>query len=300
LDLGHANAQDVMVNLVRQIVALSKLRIVSLLVFVAACGMWKAAEGTPTVPVLLAVLLGGALAAAGSNSINQGLDSDIDAAMQRTRGRPVPSDQISRRAALILGAAAIGIATVAMGLLANWLSASLTLGAAAIYVFIYTMFMKRRSWNNIVIGGAAGALPPLIGAAAVSGVVDAAGLYMFALVFFWTPPHFWALSLMLKEEYAAVRVPMLPVVMGDRNAAVQIVLYIFLLIVLAWLPVAGGFAGLVYAGTASLLGIEWLRRSLPLLHDGSRAKALTSYKFSLLYLFGIFLVLAVEPLLPWA
>ena len=206
-----------MAKLARHIVVLSKPRVVALLVFVAACGMWKAAEGAPSLSVLLAVLLGGALAAAGCNAVNQGLDSDLDAAMRRTRTRPVPAAQVTQRAAILLGGAAVGAAVVAMGLAPNWLSALLTLAAAVIYVFIYTVIMKRRSWNNIVIGGAAGALPPLIGAVAVSGEVDAVGLYMFVVVFFWTPPHFWALSLALKSDYAAARVPMLPIIAGDRT-----------------------------------------------------------------------------------
>ena len=287
-----------MAKLARHIVVLSKPRIVALLVFVAACGMWKAAEGAPSLSVLLAVLLGGALAAAGCNAVNQGLDSDLDAAMRRTRTRPVPAAQVTQRAAVLLGGAAVGAAVVAMGLAANWLSALLTLAAAVIYVFIYTIIMKRRSWNNIVIGGAAGALPPLIGAVAVSGEVDAAGLYMFVVVFFWTPPHFWALSLALKSDYAAARVPMLPIIAGDRTTGAQIVLYIALLIALTWLPVAGGYAGLLYATTATVLGLEWLRRSLPLVNDDSAPKALSSYKFSLLYLVGVFLALAMEPALP--
>ena len=286
-------------RLAQRIVALSKLRIVLLLVFVAGCGMFKAADGVPPISVLVVVLLGGALAAAGSNAINQGLDADIDATMRRTRRRPVPSKLVGRRTAILLGACAIGVAVVAMGVVANWLSAMLTLGAAAIYVFIYTIVMKRRSWNNIVIGGAAGALPPLIGATAVIGEVEAVGLYMFGLVFFWTPPHFWALALIIKDDYAAARVPMLPVVGGERATGVQIVLYVVLLVALAWLPLVAGYSGVLYAGVVTLLGLEWLRRSLPLLRGGSRAAALTSYKFSLVWLPVIFLALAVEPLLPW-
>ena len=193
----------------RHVIALSKLRIVALLVFTAACGMWKAAGGVPDGTALVAVVVGGALAAAGANAINQGLDSDIDALMLRTRGRVVPRSAVSRRAALAIGAVMILAAVIFMGLLANWLAASLTLAAAAVYVFVYTIALKRNSWNNIVIGGAAGAFPPLIGAAAVSGSIDAVGLYMFAFVFFWTPPHFWTLSIMLREEYSAAGIPML-------------------------------------------------------------------------------------------
>ena len=288
-------------NFARQLIALSKLRIVGLLVFVAACGMWKAAGGLPSLPELLAILLGGALAAAGSNAINQGLDSDIDAAMVRTRNRPVPSKRFSRQAAILWGAGAVAAAIIIMGLLANWLSPFLTLGAATIYVVVYTLLMKRRSWNNIVIGGggAAGALSPLIGATAVTGTIDALGIYMFGLVFFWTPPHFWALSLLIKDDYVAAQVPMLPVVTGESQTGVQIVLYIALLIALAWLPLVGGYAGPLYAIVATALGLEWLRRSWRLARGGGRPVALDSYKFSLFYLFGAFFVLALEAGLPW-
>ena len=288
-----------MMQLARGFVALSKPRIVALLVFTAACGMWKAAEGMPEASVVLVVLLGGALAAAGANAVNQGLESDIDAAMRRTRGRPVASHRIDQRLALAAGTGAIVVAALVMGLVANWLSAGLTLGAAAIYVFIYTLLMKRRSWNNIVIGGAAGALPPLIGTAAVTGIVDAPGLYMFGLVFFWTPPHFWALSLLLKDDYAAARIPMLPTVAGVEATSKQIVLYVALLIMLGWMPVVAGYAGVTFAVVATVLGAEWARRAWLLLKDPSLRRIRRTYTFSLLYIAGAFLALAVEPLLPW-
>ena len=288
-----------MMQLTRGLIALSKPRIVALLVFTAACGMWKAAEGTPELRVVLAVLLGGALAAAGANAINQGLESDIDAAMRRTRRRPVASRQLGRRLALVAGTVAIGVAVAVMGVVANWLSAALTLVAAAIYVFIYTLLMKRHSWNNIVIGGAAGALPPLIGAAAVSGAVDAVGLYMFGLIFFWTPPHFWALSLLLKDDYATAGVPMLPTVAGEETTGRQILLYVALLLLLGWLPYVAGYAGPIFAGVATLLGLEWLRRAGSLLRNPSPRQIRRTYQFSLLYIAGVFVALAVEPLLPW-
>ena len=288
------------VQALRQLVALSKLRIVALLVFTAACGMWKAAEGVPDGATLTTVLLAGGLAAAGSNAINQALDSDIDAAMLRTRGRPVASHQVSRGTALLVGTVAVVVAVAALGLAVNWLSAMLTLAAAMVYVFVYTILLKRRSWNNIVIGGAAGAFPPFIGAAAVTGTVDAPGVYMFALVFFWTPPHFWTLALMLKDDYGAARVPMLPNVASHHAAAVQIVLYVGLLVTMAWLPFSAGYGGLTYALAASALGLEWMRRSLPLLTETvPRRDIASAYRYSLVYLALVFLVLAVEPALPW-
>jgi protoheme IX farnesyltransferase len=256
--------------------------------------MWKVAEGMPPWPVLIATLLGGALAAAGSNSINQALDSDIDARMRRTKNRPVPSNQIGGKAAIGIGVLCIGFAVILMGLFSNWASALLTLIAAAYYVFLYTLMMKRKSWNNIVIGGAAGAFPPLIGSVAVIGQVEIQGLYMFAIVFFWTPPHFWALSLLLKEDYAEARIPMLSVVAGEKNTGIQINLYIILIVLLTWLPLIGGYAGLVYCVSISILGLEWLRRSIPLIHTTTRETILKSYKFSILYLYLTFLVLAID------
>ncbi len=283
----------------RQIVALSKLRIVAMLVFTAACGMWKAAEGVPDAVALTAVLVGGALAAAGSNAINQGFDSDIDAIMLRTRTRVVPSNQVSREVAFALGTGMVLAAVLILGLMANWLSALLTLAAAVVYVFVYTIALKRTSWNNIVIGGAAGAFPPLIGAAAVSGSVDAVGLYMFAFVFFWTPPHFWTLSVLLRDEYSAAGIPMLASVAGRRDTAAQVLLYILLLGALAWLPYVAGFGGIAFALTGTALAGYWFWRSRALLHEASRGEVFAVYRLSLAFLAVTFLVIALEPQLPW-
>lgn len=256
--------------------------------------MWKAADGMPPWPVVVAILLGGALAAAGSNSINQALDSDIDAMMSRTQNRPVPSKQIGRKLAITMGISSIGLALIIMGVFANWTSAILTGVAALYYVFLYTLMMKRKSWNNIVIGGAAGAFPPLIGSAAVIGHIELQGLYMFAVVFFWTPPHFWALSLLLKDDYAEAKIPMLSVVAGEKNTGIQINLYIVLMILLTWLPLIGGYAGQIYCIAISVLGLEWLRRSIPLIRTTTRETILRSYKFSIIYLYLTFLVLAID------
>ena len=287
-----------MTALARHLLPLAKPRIVLLLVFTAAAGAWKAAAGSPEPAVLLAVVLAGAVAAAGANVINQGLEPDIDAKMHRTRARAVASRQVSAAAAVIAGLVLVAIAVATLAVAANILAALLMLAAAAVYVFVYTIILKRRSWNNIVIGGAAGAFPPLIGATAVSGHVDAVGLYMFAFIFFWTPPHFWTLSLLLRDDYAAAKIPMLGAVASARDTAVQIMLYILLLTALAWLPLATGYGGLTFALAATLLSLLWLRVSWPL-RSGDAEQALAAYKFSLVYLALIFLVLAVEPMLPW-
>ena len=288
-----------MATIARQLVTLSKPRIVGLLVFTAVCGVYKAADGSPGAAELAVVIVAGALSAAGSNAINQGLDADIDAIMRRTRGRPVPARQMRPSFAVGAGSALVMAAVLFMWVVANGVAAALMLAAAVVYVFVYTVALKRRSWNNIVIGGAAGAFPPLIGAAAVTGSIDAVGVYMFAFIFFWTPPHFWTLSILLKDDYAAARVPMLSTVASQRATALQITLYVLLLIAMAWLPVASGYGGVTFGGVATLLGLQWLRKSLVLFNEPSYRQTLSAYKYSLLYLSGVFLALAVEPVLPW-
>ena len=288
-----------MPTLARHLFPLAKPRIVLLLVFTAAAGVWKAAAGQPDPAVLLAVVLAGAVAAAGSNLINQGLEADIDSVMRRTRTRPVASRQVGAIAAVATGLVLVAVAVAVLTVSTNLLAALLTLAASAVYVLVYTVVLKRRSWNNIVIGGAAGAFPPLIGVAAVSGQVDALGLYMFAFVFFWTPPHFWTLSLLLRRDYAAARVPMLGAVASPRDTAVQVMLYVLFLTGLAWLPLAAGYGGLTFALAGTLLSAYWLRASWPLRNGASSRQTLSAYKFSLLYLALMFLILATEPMLPW-
>ena len=288
-----------MVPFLRRVTALCKPRIVALLVVTGAAGAWKQAEGAPDALVLLTVIVAGALAASGANAINQGLDADIDTVMRRTKMRPVPSEQMSARSAALIGAMLVGVATALMAVGANALAALLTVAAAAVYVLVYTMLLKRRSWNNIVIGGAAGAFPPMIGAVAVSGEVTAPALYMFAFVFFWTPPHFWTLSVLLREDYAAANVPMLAAVAERRDTARQVLLYVALLAAMAWLPLAAGYGGLTFGLVTTLLSAAWLRLSWPLLRGGSTEETLTAYKYSLLYLALVFVTLAIEPMLPW-
>ncbi len=285
--------------LARYLFPLAKPRIVLLLVFVAAAGAWKAAAGQPEPATMLAVIVAVAVSAAGSNLINQGLEADIDALMRRTRGRAVAARRVSAAAVIASGLVLVAAAVVTLAVMTNLVAAILTLAAAVTYVLVYTVVLKRRSWNNIVIGGAAGAFPPLIGAAAVSGQVDALGLYMFAFIFFWTPPHFWTLSLFLRTDYAAARVPMLGAVASPRDTATQIKLYILLLTALAWLPLAAGYGGLAFGVAGTLLSAYWLRASWPLRNGASPDQTLAAYKFSLLHLALVFLVLAIEPMLPW-
>jgi protoheme IX farnesyltransferase len=288
-----------MAAIARQLVMLSKPRIIALLVLTAVCGVYKAADGSPGAAELFAVIVAGSLSAAGANAINQGLDADIDAIMPRTRGRPVPDNQMRSSVAVAAGTTFVAAAVLLMWGVANGMAALLTLAAAVVYVLVYTVALKRRSWNNIVIGGAAGAFPPLIGAAAVTGSIDAVGVYMFAFVFFWTPPHFWTLSILLKEDYTAANVPMLASVASPRATALQITLYIVLLVAMAWLPWAAGYGGVTFGAVATLLGVQWLRKSMVLFGDPSHRQTLSAYKYSLLYLAGTFVAFAVEPALPW-
>jgi protoheme IX farnesyltransferase len=289
-----------MTTLARSIIALSKPRIVVLLVFTGVCGVYAAAGGSAPWGSLVGVIVAGSLSAAGANAINQGLDADIDAVMSRTRRRPVPARQLPRGMAIAVGVAFVAVACALMWALTNWVASALMLAAAATYVLVYTVALKRRSWNNIVIGGAAGAFPPLIGSAAVVGSIDALGLYMFAFVFFWTPPHFWTLSILLKDDYAAANVPMLAAVASPRATAVQIALYIVLLGAMAWLPLVSGYAGWTFAVATTFLSLDWLRRTRPLFNSPTHRATLAAYKYSLLYLALVFLVLAIEPVLPWS
>ena len=269
----------------RQIITLSKPRVIFLLVVTGAAGVWKASEGDPDIAILLAVIFGGTLASAGSNAINQAFDSDIDALMRRTRHRPVPSNDIGAFYASAVGMFFIILSILIMFQWTNLLASILMMVAAAVYVFVYTIVLKRRSWNNIVIGGAAGAFPPLIGATAVSGEITAIGLYMFGFIFFWTPPHFWTLSILLKDDYADAKIPMLSVVASLRDTTVQIALYVMLLIVFSWLPVVAGYAGLTFAFSSSILGVFWLQKIRLMFKEPSSKNTLSTYKFSFCLLY---------------
>ena len=203
--------------LVRDYVALTKPKIILLLVLTATGAMFLAAEGSPPLSTVLLVLFGGGLAAGGANALNQYWDRDIDERMARTSSRPLPDQRIDPRNALYFGAALNVIAFVILSSWVNLLAASLTLAATVFYVLVYTNWLKRTTTQNIVIGGAAGAIPPLVGWAAITGDLSLAALYMFAIVFFWTPPHFWALAVLLRNDYARAGVPMLPVVHGCQR-----------------------------------------------------------------------------------
>jgi len=278
--------------LVADYVALTKPRVQSLLLLTTITTMYVA--GDPSLGLVALTCLGGSLSAGGAGAVNHWFDRDIDAQMARTATRPVPAGRIAPRAALAFGIVLGALSFLELSLAVNVLSASLALVGFLGYVLVYTMWLKRSTPQNIVIGGAAGAVPPLVGWAAVTGSLDPTALYLFAIVFYWTPPHFWALSLLMKDEYARVGVPMMPVVHGEVETRRQIVLYTCLLCVLTLLPVAFGFFGALYATAAVLLGAGFLTLALRLQRRADRRSALRTYLFSLLYLALLFCAMVAD------
>jgi protoheme IX farnesyltransferase len=279
-------------QIVADYVALTKPRVQLLLLLTTVTTMYVA--GDPSVELVLATCLGGSLSAGGAGAVNHWFDRDIDAQMARTATRPVPAGRIAPAAALgfglVLGALSFAWLTVAVNPLSAVLSAAGFLG----YVLVYTMWLKRTTPQNIVIGGAAGAVPPLVGWAAVTGRVDPAALYLFAIVFYWTPPHFWALSLLMKDDYARVGVPMMPVVRGEAETRRQILLYTALLAVLTLLPVLFGFFGVVYGVVAAGLGAAFVVLAVRLQRRADRRSALRTYLFSLAYLAVLFCAMVLD------
>jgi protoheme IX farnesyltransferase len=273
-------------------VTLTKPRVQLLLLLTTITTMYVA--GDPSVGLVAITVLGGFLSAGGASAFNHYYDRDIDAAMGRTASRPVPSGRVSPRAALIYAFALQAASFALLALAVNLLSACLALAGFLWYTGVYTVWLKRRSPQNIVIGGAAGAVPPLVGWAAVTGSVAPAALYLFAIVFYWTPPHFWALSLLMKDEYARVGVPMMPVVRGETETRRQIVLYTLLLTVLTLLPVAFHFFGAIYGVVAALLGAAFITLAVRLQRAADRRSALRTYLFSLAYLAALFAAMVVD------
>jgi protoheme IX farnesyltransferase len=274
----------------RQVLAdyltLTKPRVQSLLLLTTVCAMEVA--GRPSVGTVLLTCLGGCLSAGGAGAVNHYWDRDLDARMTRTANRPVPAGRISPGAALRFGLVLAVLSVVELSLAVNPLAAALALSGFLGYVGIYTMWLKRSTPQNIVIGGAAGAVPPLVGWAAVTGGLDGTALYLFAIVFFWTPPHFWALSLLMKDEYAKVGVPMLPVVRGEGETRRQILLYTVLLYAVSQLPFCAGGFGVPYLVGSLALGAAFIGGAVVLYRRADRRSALRLYLFSLAYLALLF------------
>ncbi len=281
-------------SLFRAYVALTKPRIIVLLLFTALGGMFLAAQGTPDAVIMLVVLTGGALASAGANALNQWFDRDIDEAMRRTSKRPVVVGTIPNSHAIAFGICTNVIAFAMLASMVNLLSAVLTLSATLFYVLVYTMALKRTSTQNIVIGGAAGAIPPAVGWVAVTGSLDLPAIYLFAIVFFWTPPHFWALSLLLKDDYASAKVPMLPVVAGVDVTKKSILLYTVLMLALTTMFALTGAVGLVYLLSSAVLGVLFIYYAWRLIRLPGIGGAKPLYLYSLLYLGVLFLAIIAD------
>ncbi len=278
---------------VADFVELMKPRVMSLVVFTGAAGLAVAPGSIHPVLAAVAVLCI-AVAAGAAGAINMWYERDIDALMVRTRGRPLPTGRVEPAEALTLGAMLSLFSVMLMGLALNWVAAGLLAFAIAFYVFVYTIWLKRRTPQNIVIGGAAGAFPPMIGWAAATGEVTLASVALFALIFFWTPPHFWALALVKSDDYARAGVPMLPVVAGPRETKRQMLIYTLLLLPIALAPTLLGVAGWIYGGAAIALGLLFVLAAIRVWFDESERSARAMFGYSILYLFALFALLIVD------
>jgi protoheme IX farnesyltransferase len=273
---------------------LTKPWILVLLLITTAGAMFIAAKGVPSMPLILYTLLGGALAASGASVLNSYIDSDIDHLMSRTSRRPTVTGLVTPQETLFFGLGLSTLSFLIFAIFVNPLSAALSTLGILYYVFFYTLYLKRATIHNIIIGGAAGAIPPLVGWTAVTNSLDLGAFYLFAIIFFWTPPHTWALALLVKKDYANARVPMLPVVIGEQETAYQIFLYSILLITLTLLPFVAQVMGWLYVLAAVVLGVPFLYLSWTLWRNYNKASSKKLYKFSQLYLALLFLMMALD------
>ena len=275
--------------------ALLKPRVMSLVVFSGFAGYWVAPGRDELHPFLaMAGILCLALGAGASGAFNMWYDRDIDAVMNRTKTRPLPMGKILPDDALGFAIFVTLFAVMLMGLATNFVAAGLLAFASFFYVMIYTVWLKRRTPQNIVIGGAAGAFPPMIGWAMVTGTVSVESILLFALIFFWTPPHFWALALFANEDYKRANIPMLPVVSGERHTKLQMLAYTILLLPLAMAPSFIGMAGKIYGGVAAALGLFFIFTAIRVLQDQTLKSARLMFGFSVFYLFALFLALMMD------
>jgi protoheme IX farnesyltransferase len=283
-------------SVARDYASLLKLRIVLLLDATAIGVMFPAAHGHPRPGAVIAVLLGGTFAAGGAHAVNCWFDRDIDAEMTRTRSRPLPAGRIPPWHALVIGIALNVLAFAVLWAGANLLAAGLALAGTLIYVFIYTMWLKRATPQNIVIGGSAGAVPPLVGWAAATGHLDATALALFGVILFWTPPHFWALAQMIKSDYARAHVPMLPAIGGERSAKRQSIVYAVLTAAVSVVPFFTGSAGAIYLAGAVVLGAGLVGITVLDLQGLGWTRRVFTY--SLAYVAVLFMLFAVSPYVP--
>ena len=291
-EAGASSASGSLRAVIGDYVALTKPKVMSLLLVTAFGGMVLAAEGLPGAGLIATVILGGALASGGASALNHWLDRDIDRLMARTATRPVASERVSGKQALVFGLILNVLAFALLWWGANLLAALLAMGGSVFYVLVYTKWLKRTTTQNIVIGGAAGAVPPLVGWAAVTGGLDLPAFYLFAIIFFWTPPHFWALALLIRRDYAEAGVPMLPVVAGEESTRRHILLYTLALMMLTiLLYLATDSLGLVYLTSAIVLGLGFVVYALRLFRQTGPRAAAPIYRYSLLYLALLYAVI---------
>jgi protoheme IX farnesyltransferase len=290
------SVQATVVRTARIYLELMKLRIVLLLCFTAVTTMIVAADGFPKASVLIPTWIGGVLAAGGSSAVNQYLDRDMDARMARTSRRPIPSGRIAPNNVLLFGVLLIVLSVIVLDLWVNPLTATLALGGAFYYLAIYTMLLKRNTVVNILIGGGAGAFPVLVGWTAVTGSLSYEAFILFAIIFYWTPPHSWALALLVNKDYAKANVPMMPTARGNKAAQIQIVLYSMQLLLVTLIPVLFGVLETVYLIAAAGLGLGLVWKSFKLLRIGTLLAARSTYKYSTAYLAFLFLAMIVDRL----
>lgn len=276
---------------------LAKLRIVLLLLFTTVTAMVIAADGVPQLSILIPSLIGGAFAAAGASAINQYIDRDMDALMSRTARRPIPSGRVAPLNALLFGMGLLAWSVLVLAMWVNWLTALLALFGGLYYVILYTIILKRNTVVNILIGGGAGAVPVLVGWAAVTGTVSYQAFILFAIVFYWTPPHSWALALLVNKDYTLAKVPMMPVARGEPATRNQILLYSLQLFLITMLPVPFQMLGPIYLVCAVLLGIGMIYKSIQLIQKADGAAARSTYKYSTAYLAFLFLAMMLDRLL---
>ena len=278
--------------------ALTKPRVMSLLLVSAIAGAFLGAQSIPSFKIIVAVLIGGALASGGAASLNMAYESELDQKMGRTKNRPVAEGRISFNTAILFGIALNVGSFVILALMTNVLAAALAIVGTVLYFGLYTVILKRTTTQNIVIGGAAGAVPPLVGYAASAGTIDLSAWYLFVIIFFWTPPHFWALAIMIKDDYARANIPMLPVVMGVKHTTKQILLYTA---VLSVLTILFGFVsqplGWIYTVGSGSLNCILIWYAYRLTKGLDRPAATKLYKYSLLYLALFFLLIMIDSVL---
>ncbi len=274
---------------------LTKPRVVMLIVFTAVVGMFLAVPGWPGAPAMLFGTIGIGMAASAAAVFNHVLDARIDIHMLRTRGRPLPEGRVSETGALAFASTICVVSMIILWFLVNPLTAVLTFGSLIGYAVVYTVFLKRATPQNIVIGGAAGAAPPVLGWTAVTGEISSSALLLFLIVFVWTPPHFWALAIARKDEYAKVGIPMLPVTHGEEYTRLHILLYTILLVVITVIPYLTGMSGLIYLTAAISLGAVFLNYAIRMMRDTDDLELpMRTFKFSITYLAVLFAALLVD------